>query len=435
VSDDGKHWELWGPLADRYRGGRPRRILALDGGGIRGVITLRVLERLEGELAAALDAGSDFRLCDFFDLIGGTSTGAVIAAALSRRMSVAEVSAFYRDFGHQVFVKRRLWERWQSLYGDGQLAQTLRRTFGADTDLTPQNLGCLLVVVTRNLSTDSAWPISSNPFAKYNDPARSDCNLRIPLRQLVRASTAAPVFFPPEIVRWDPSDDTKTFVFVDGGTTPFNNPAFLLFRMATEPAYRLGWPTGERNLLVVSVGTGWSPVIGAPADDPDANVLSSALNTLSALMSQASVDQDVNCRVIGRCTFGGVIDRELHDLIAREPGSEDRKVPAETDLGKAFTYVRYNAELTAEGLGQLGVVGVDPEQVRKMDSVDRLPELEKIGEKVAISWISTTSGPSSYVDEWDRGAYLSSRATGSMRPIATRAVSRIQPQPRTRQRN
>jgi hypothetical protein len=384
MSADGqRQWELWGPLGKRYSEERPRKLLALDGGGIRGTITLRVLARLEAKLRDALNAGADFRLCDFFDLIGGTSTGAIIATALARRMSVAEVAQFYREFGHEVFVKRKIWERWQSLYGEGELAQTLQQTFGAEADLAPENLGCVLVVVTRNATTDSAWPISSNPFAKYNDPTRSDCNLRIPLWQLVRASTAAPVYFPPEIISWDPKDDEKAFVFVDGGTTPYNNPAFLLFRMATEPAYRLGWPTGERNLLVISVGTGWAPVIGAPADDPDTNVLSSAINTLSALMSQASVDQDVNCRIIGRCTYGGIIDRELHDLIAVDPGSEDRRVPLDKDLGKAFTYVRYNAELTEEGLAQLGLAGIDPAQARKMDSVDHISDLETIGEKVA----------------------------------------------------
>jgi hypothetical protein len=382
-ADDQRQWELWGPLGERYREERPRKLLALDGGGIRGTITLRVLDRLETELRKALNAGTEFRLCDFFDLIGGTSTGAIIATALATRMSVAEVAQFYREFGNKVFVKRKIWERWQSLYGEGELAQTLQQTFGAEADLAPKNLGCVLVVVTRNATTDSAWPISSNPFAKYNDPARPDCNLQIRLWQLVRASTAAPVYFPPEIISWDPSDDKKTFVFVDGGTTPYNNPAFLLFRMATEPAYRLGWPTGERNLLVISVGTGWAPVIGAPADDPDTNVLSSAINTLSALMSQASVDQDVNCRIIGRCTYGGIIDRELDDLIALDPGSEDRKVPLQKDLGKAFTYVRYNAELTEDGLAQLGLAGIDPAQVRKMDSVDHISELETIGERVA----------------------------------------------------
>ena len=92
--------------------------------------------------------------------------------------------------------------------------------------------------------------MSSNPYAKYNAKGRQDCNLQIPLWQLVRASTAAPVYFPPEILQWDPSNDEKTFLFQDGGVTPYNNPAFLLFRMATLPQYRLSWPTGERRIRV-----------------------------------------------------------------------------------------------------------------------------------------------------------------------------------------
>ena len=375
-------WDLWGPRAERYREPAPRRILALDGGGIRGLITLGVLERLESELGAATQRGAEFRLSDFFDLIGGTSTGAIIAAALARGMSVTEIKNFYREFGRKAFAKRPIWERWRSLYGNGELAETLQDTFGADTDLSPENLRCVLVVVARNATTDSAWPISSNPFAKYNSPTRSDCNLRIPLWKLVRASTAAPVYFAPEIVQWDPADEAKAFAFVDGGTTAYNNPAFLLFRMAVEPAYRLAWPRGERNLLVVSVGTGGAPVLGATADDPDTNLVSAATNTLSALMSQASVDQDINCRVIGRCTFGGIIDRELHDLIPVDPPNSDRRVPLDRDLGKAFLYCRYNAELTEDGLKQLELSHIDAAQVRKMDSVDHIDELEEIGSAV-----------------------------------------------------
>ena len=111
-------------------------------------------------------------------------------------------------------------------------------------------------MITRNVTTDSPWPVSSHPEGRYNDAARADCNLRVPLWQLVRASTAAPVYFPPEVIRIDPDDPTKAFVFVDGGVTPYNNPALLLYRFATEPAYRLEWPRGEKNLLLISVGTG-----------------------------------------------------------------------------------------------------------------------------------------------------------------------------------
>ncbi len=114
-----------------------------------------------------------------------------------------------------------------------------------------------------NRSTDSPWPISNNPLAKYNDETLPDCNSKIKLFQLVRASTAAPVYFPPETLQWDPNDPEKTFVFVDGGVTPYNNPAFLMYRMATQSAYNLNWETGEDKLLIISVGTGSAPSAGS----------------------------------------------------------------------------------------------------------------------------------------------------------------------------
>jgi patatin-like phospholipase/acyl hydrolase len=69
---------VWGKLAARYEGkeNQKHRILALDGGGIRGILTLEVLARMEEMLAEATGGGSGFRLCHFFDYVGGTSTGA-----------------------------------------------------------------------------------------------------------------------------------------------------------------------------------------------------------------------------------------------------------------------------------------------------------------------------------------------------------------------
>ena len=72
---------------------------------------------------------------------------------------------------------------------------------GAETKLGSDQLQTLLMIVLRNATTDSPWPVSNNPYAKYNDPTRPDCNLELPLWQLVRASTAAPTYFPPEVVR------------------------------------------------------------------------------------------------------------------------------------------------------------------------------------------------------------------------------------------
>jgi len=142
-----------------------------------------------------------------------------------------------------------------------------------DSTGTEGRLKTLLLAVTRNVTTDSPWPISSNPEAYYNDPKRRDSNLNMKLWQLVRASTAAPIYFPPEVIECDPTDPKKSFVFVDGGVTPYNNPAFLLYRFATDPAYNLNWDTAEDQLLLISVGTGAAPDLGATADDHESNML------------------------------------------------------------------------------------------------------------------------------------------------------------------
>ncbi len=65
---------VWGPLQQRYETPQKRKILALDGGGIRGVLTLEILAEMEKQLKQKLNKGDDFVLGDYFDYIGGTST-------------------------------------------------------------------------------------------------------------------------------------------------------------------------------------------------------------------------------------------------------------------------------------------------------------------------------------------------------------------------
>lgn len=371
---------LWGPLEERYATGRPRKLLALDGGGIRGVLTLQVLIRMEEMLREHSGQGENFRLCNFFDYIGGTSTGAIIAAGLARGMSAQELSDFYMKTGPAMFDKSFILFRLRHLYESQPLAEQLQKTFGKDTTLFPQYLKCLLLVVTRNVSTDSPWPISSNPDAKYNLPDRGDCNLCIPLWQLVRASTAAPIYFAPEVLQWDPNDPSKTFVFEDGGLTPYNNPAFLISRMATLKQYSLNWETGENKLLVMSVGTGAAPKVDAQIYSSK-NAISNLAGLPSALMYGAQVDQDINCRTVGRCLHGAAIDSELGDLIPRDDAGNE--FPLSEDLGRRFMYARYNAELTSRWLNERGLGDVDPTQVAQLDSVEHVHDLVRVGQAVA----------------------------------------------------
>ncbi|MGZ4898276.1 MAG: patatin-like phospholipase family protein [Candidatus Angelobacter sp.] len=359
----------WKKLTDRYAKGGPRRMLALDGGGIRGLITLGIVKAIE-ELVVKTTGKT--RLCEYFDYIAGTSTGAIIAAGLARGKTASELIDFYTSFGNEMFEHSSLLERVKYFYTADPLKGQLQKVFGAQTTLEPEHLECLLLVVTKNVTTDSPWPISSNPDAKYNDPQRKDCNLRIPLWQLVRASTAAPVFFPPEILTWDAGDPSKTFVFVDGGVTPYNNPAFLLYRMATDPAYRLNWTTGEKNLLLISIGTGAAESLGATAARPNKNIVSTVAGLPGALMYGIQVDQDIACRTIGRCSHGALLDRELGDMVQNQR-------PLSEDIGRKFLYARYNADLSAKGLEKLGFSNLDPESIQKMDATKNIPSLIQIG--------------------------------------------------------
>jgi hypothetical protein len=368
-------------------------MLALDGGGIRGLVTLGILQKIE-ELVADR---TKLKLCEYFDYIAGTSTGAIIAVGLSRGMTTSELIDFYTSCGKQMFEPSWIIERIKYFYSADPLKAELQKVFGGDTTLEPasqpsnESVKCLLLVVTKNVTTDSPWPISNNPDAKYNDPSRPDCNLRIPLWQLVRASTAAPVYFPPEVLQWDPTDPSKTFVFVDGGVTPHNNPAFLLYRMATEPAYRLNWRTGEKNLLIVSVGTGAAETLGMTAARPNKNIVSTAAGLPAELMYSIQVDQDISCRTIGRCTYGPLLDHEILDLVPREAdqglSTEEQcdapPIPLSKDLARSFLYARYNADLSTRGLMDLGFGNLDSTSIQKMDAVENMTALTEIGKAAA----------------------------------------------------
>jgi uncharacterized protein len=386
------HSDRWKSLYNRYKDERPRRMLAMDGGGIRGLVTLGILERIE----KLVKGKTGLQLCDYFDYVAGTSTGAIIAAGLARGMNVADLINFYTSCGRQMFDPSSIIERLKYLYTADPLKVKLQEVFGHDTTLEPENLKCLLLVVTKNVTTDSPWPVSSNPDAKYNDSSIKGCNLKIPLWQLVRSSTAAPVYFPPEIVQFDQEDQSMTFVFVDGGVTPYNNPAFLLYRMATEPAYRLEWKKGERDLLLISVGTGAAESLGATAARPNKNILLNVAGLPGDLMYGSQIDQDINCRTIGRCTFGAPLDSEVLDLVPRERDGNTgdyKPIPLSTDLGRHFLYARYNADLSPWGLTKLGFPQLDAANIQKMDAVENTLVLTEIGRAAGQSVSADHFGP------------------------------------------
>jgi uncharacterized protein len=357
------------PPSEKLNRDGPHKLLAVDGGGIRGVIAIEVLAALERLLQRELGRGEDFVLGDYFDYVGGTSTGAIIASCIALGMRVDRIRNLYLSNATVMFSRAGVLGRFKHRYTATQLTRRLKQEIGADTLLGSDQLRTLLLLVMRNATTDSPWPVTNNPHARFNQREAPGCNLDLPLWALVRASTAAPTYFPPEVI----DVGGQQFIFVDGGVTVYNNPAFLLFLMATAEPYRLGWSVGEERLLLVSIGTGRPTHITQHLRPEGMHLLYHARTVPAGMMSAAAAQQDLLCRMFGRCLIGEPIDLEVGDLI----GSAG---PVEPPL---FTYVRYDAELSREGLERLGLQHIRAQDVARLDAVDHVTELRQIGEAVA----------------------------------------------------
>ncbi len=367
-----------------------RRILSLDGGGLRAFFTLEVLARIENLVRQRLGQ-PDAVLADYFDLIAGTSTGAIIGAFLAWGLSVATIQEHYHQAARLMFQRYRNPLQWllRARYDEDPLTHYLREFFlepdGSEAALGSARLRTLYLAVMRNVSTGSAWPLCSHPALKYNATDRADSNLRIPLWQLVRASTAAPTFFAPERIAVGGRD----FRFVDGGVTPYNNPALIAALMATEPAYGVRWLTGEQRLYVLSVGTGRSRVRYANQGRERWNWQGSLPivvgKTIAAMIDGATQQQDFLCRLLGRCLYGAPIDREVGDLIPltrEDPLSSVSELPE-----RKFSYVRYDTDFSESGFAAIltrygGAVPIDvPALIPHFETHGRTYALEKVREE------------------------------------------------------
>jgi hypothetical protein len=240
----------------------PKRILALDGGGVKGMLTLGMLKVLEDELRRRSGGAAGFRLADYYDLIGGTSTGAIISSGLALGLSVDELVELYMRLGPEVFGRNA---------GDGVFLQCkfeskkLRRALHSvlsTKTLGSQDLKTGLAIHAKRIDTGSAWVVTNHPLgAFYDPPADSNVfpNKRYRLTDLVLASAAAPTFFD-EIVIDIEFDEKRRPIqkgyFVDGAVSANNNPSMQLLMLALEPSYKFGWSSGADNLMMTSCGTG-----------------------------------------------------------------------------------------------------------------------------------------------------------------------------------
>lgn len=231
-----------------------RRILSIDGGGVRGLVAAIVLDALDGEFRAV---GKTCAVGECFDLIAGVSSGAVIAAALAMPTpdggpgaSPHDIRRFFEKNARRVFPSR--WWRHIPLLGRlPQLFGPLYRPDGLNAALSERFGDVVFASARRNLmipaySIDPRDAVLFRGGPQYADREEGERFGMIRVRDAVMASSAAPTFFPPH--RVETPDRSESWTAIDGGVY-VNDPAMT----AVAEAMRL-FPGDD--IKVVSLGTG-----------------------------------------------------------------------------------------------------------------------------------------------------------------------------------
>ena len=242
-----------------------KRVLSLAGGGVRGLVTLGVLKRVE-DIFRESTGDPDAVLADHFDLIAGTSTGSIIATGLALGWTVDQIKALYDELCPILFKSNRikgiLKFRFDAKHLEKKLDEHLKDAKGDLIKLGSPELVTGLLICAKRIDTDSAWILTNHPDSKYYDAGPGQTwlpNRLYTLKSLIRASTAAPSFL--ESVKIKISDGREGFeeewgVFVDGAISGHNCPALAALKVATLPSYKFNWKTGPEHLSVLSIGTG-----------------------------------------------------------------------------------------------------------------------------------------------------------------------------------
>ena len=363
----------------------PKRILALDGGGIRGALTLGFLQRIEDILREQNGNNKEFRLCDYFDLIGGTSTGSIIASCLAIGMSAAEIKNMYMELGDKIFGKKYKWwkifeidDLMKASYDEKPLEEQLKKVFGDIKLGDPDRIKTGLCIIAKRADTNSVWPLINHPGGKYFGSA-DGMNKDILLWKAVRASSAAPSYFTPQII--DVGGGLSEAAFVDGGVSMHNNAALQLLMIATLQGFPFKWQWGADNLLIASVGTGMSKWKQIPANVQKNNLLKWAQQLPDMFMQDASWLNQTLLQWFSDSPTAWEIDGEVGKL-------ENDLIGGPKKGAGLLTYLRYNMWLDAETLNPLMNKSYTQEQIDglvEMSNAASRFELYDIGSKAAAT--------------------------------------------------
>jgi hypothetical protein len=220
------------------------RILALDGGGIKGTFTASVLTAWESDLEKRVPGA---RLQDHFDLIAGTSTGGILAIGLGLGLSAGKMLDFYKSYGPSIFPNQKLSQKltlgfshlWRPKYSQKPLRSALLSVFGA------KRLGdsrSRLLIPTYDALRGRIFLMKTQhrPQFRYESSASAV--------DVALSTSAAPTFFAPSTF-----ENHEWNEYIDGGVWA-NCPALCAI---LEAHHFLGVPL--QDISILSIGTTREP--------------------------------------------------------------------------------------------------------------------------------------------------------------------------------
>jgi uncharacterized protein len=218
-------------------------ILSIDGGGIRGIIPACTLVALEQQL------GKPSREC--FDFLAGTSTGALIAAALAAGLPATQILDIYTQRSHEIFTPpkviadpKRLIDGY--MYDPANIQKVLKSEFGVASGWTLNDSPVRLLLTSKGIDMHPWYFVQDNP-------KNTQTTGKLGLVDCAVASASAPTYFSP----WTIDIGGKSTVLVDGGVGVTGNP---VYQACVEAFYYDEFTPGDTR--VVSLGTGFYPVDG-----------------------------------------------------------------------------------------------------------------------------------------------------------------------------
>lgn len=400
-----------------------RRILALDGGGVRGFLTIEVLRQLEAELRRR-SGDPQYRLAQYFDLIGGTSTGSIIATALALGWSVSDVWATYELIVPRIFGKASGVGLFSPRYQNKPLANAFKQEFG-DRALDSADLDTGLAIFAKRMDRGSAWMMVNNPGWVYYDNKPDDRfapNHTFKLRSIVQASAAAPHYFRGVKMKIENvAEKGKKPLdahFVDGGVAGLNNPALELLTMVRDGAYGFNWPIGADKLYLLSVGTGWirsvDRAVGIVPRLVEGLFIKQTVNALRGMINDVSLQQVAYLQGMSRTDMPWYINSEkqlqqgrpyliVNDAPLLHYQRIDVRFEEELDHAGA-TLPECPSVLLDRTLSGAEVTGLDEITNAKPNNLELLKDL---GEAAGKRFIAQAPPPPAFdPDPWTRGGDL-----------------------------